>query len=222
MKTLFLHALEDITVKLPEKELAKLPKKICLVTVIQFHNQLSAIQKQLEKAGKKVHVPQTTHTFLEGHLLGCNVEELKGDFEAFLYIGDGLFHPKALLIRNRKPVYVYNPITKQFFEVDRKETEEIEKKKKAALKTFYTSKEIGVLITTKIGQARLPDALKLKEKFPDKSFYFLLDNTIDFSRLEDFNFIQCYVNTACPRLGYDDTIRTEKPLIEIDELLLQN
>ncbi|HLD05547.1 MAG TPA: diphthamide synthesis protein [Candidatus Nanoarchaeia archaeon] len=222
MRTLFLHAWEDVKVKLPEKEIAKLPKKLCLLTVIQFHDQIKSIQKALEKAGKKVLIPQTTHTFLQGHILGCNVEELKGDFEAFLYIGDGLFHPKALLMRNQKPVFAFNPLTSQFFEVDKKEVEAIQKKKKQALNAFYHAKEVGILITTKIGQARLPDAIKLKEKFKDKNFYFLLDNTIDFSKLEDFNFIQCFVNTACPRLGYDDTVRTHRPLVEIDEILLQD
>ena len=43
-------------------------------------------------------------------------------------------------------------------------------------------------------------------------------DTLDFAELENFPFIECYVNTMCPRIGMDDTIRTAKPIVNIDDI----
>ena len=72
------------------------------------------------------------------------------------------------------------------------------------------------MITTKPGQNNLKKALELKA---DKNIYYFLDDTINFAELENFNFIDCWVNTACPRIAYDDSIKIAKPIINIGELI---
>ena len=84
-----------------------------MFTTIQFIDSLALIKKQLEKNNIKVKLFKTKHTKYKGQLLGCNIEKFSG-IDAFLYLGDGLFHPKALILKNNIPVYVYNPINKGY------------------------------------------------------------------------------------------------------------
>jgi diphthamide biosynthesis enzyme Dph1/Dph2-like protein len=56
------------------------------------------------------------------------------------------------------------------------------------------------------------------KKWPEKSIFTFLCNEISFSELENFNFIDIYVNTACSRIGHEDTIRSPKPIINIDDV----
>ena len=70
----------------------------------------------------------------------------------------------------------------------------------------------------KSGQQRMLMSRKLRSKFPDKEFYFFLYDTLDYQGLEDFPFIECWVNTMCPRIGYDDTNKIAKPIVNLGEL----
>jgi diphthamide biosynthesis enzyme Dph1/Dph2-like protein len=58
----------------------------------------------------------------------------------------------------------------------------------------------------------------LERKYPDKKFYLLLFDTLDFAQLENFNFIECFVNTACPRISYDDSEKFAKKVVDVNLL----
>lgn len=202
---------------LPNNIIKRLPKEIALFTTIQFIDSLEDIKKQLEKENIKAKLYKVKHTQYKGQLLGCSIE--KFDSKNFLYIGDGQFHPKALLLKNPKAkVFVYNPLNKKFFIISEKEIIHWLRKKKGALIKFLSSNNVGVLISTKPGQNKLEEALKLKNKFPEKNLYFFLFNTLDFNELENFPFIEVFINTACPRIAYDDAIRTKKAVINLEDL----
>lgn len=218
MKTIFIEARADIKVKLPDKFIDILPKKIALFTTVQFLDSKDNIIKQLQENKRKVYAIKPKHCVYECQILGCAIEKFEQDFDAFLYVGDGMFHPKALMLKNEKPVFVYNPFSKTFCRLLKKDIEKLQKKQKGALLKFYASKEIGVLITTKPGQFKLKEAEKLKEKYKDKNFYFLAADTIDFNSLEDFPFIECFVNTACQRIAYDDSIKIFTSIINIEDI----
>jgi 2-(3-amino-3-carboxypropyl)histidine synthase len=160
-------------------------------------------------------------------LLGCNAETFDAknygnEFDAFLYIGDGLFHPRALLVNNRKDVYCYDPKINKLNILKKELHDDIEKRTKGRVLKFLTSKNIGILVTTKRGQnnGRRAELLKEKilKKWPDKKIFMLLCSELNFSELENFNFIDVYINTACPRIGHDDTIRSPKPIINMEDV----
>jgi 2-(3-amino-3-carboxypropyl)histidine synthase len=224
MKVVHVEAKLKSKVNLPAELINKLPRRLIVFTTIQLLDSLTGIISSLEKAGKEPMIVKTNHTRHEGQLLGCNIEQYSEytdkEFDAFLYVGDGLFHPKALAWKNEgKKVYTYDPFTDKFSEIKKEDIEQLKKKHNAAISKFIMSKKIGVLITTKPGQHMLKKALKLKEQYQDKEFFFFLDNTFDFGSLEDFPFVEVWVNTACPRIGFDDSIRMSKPLVNIDEIL---
>ena len=218
MKTMFLEARYKEIVKLPKKVIDKLPKRICLFTTVQFIDSVKPIKKQLDNTGKKVFLTKSRHSFHEGQILGCGIEPLDTKADAVLYVGDGNFHPRALVIDNEKPVYYYNPFNKKFGKLDKKDIEKIKKKKKASMMKFLSSDNIGILISTKPGQNMLRHSFNLENDFPDKNFYYILFNTIDFSQLENFPFIDVFVNTACPRIGFEDLDKSPKPIINIDDI----
>lgn len=218
MKTFFIEAKYKGKIELPDELINELPEKIALFSSVQFLDGIADAKKKIEAKNKKVLLLKTEHTKRAGQLLGCNIKEFDEDFDAFLYIGDGCFHPKALVLKNHKPAFAFNPFSKKYFKLDEKEVENMKKKIKGALMKFMASKEIGVLISTKPGQNQTKQAQELEKRFPDKKFYLLVFDTIDFAELENFPFIECFVNTACPRISYDEAEKIAKPVVNIDDL----
>lgn len=206
---------------LPEEFMQTLPKKLILFTTVQYFNSLNNIQKQLENQGIAVKLIKPRHTCYNGQILGCSNQEIieEGDF---LFIGDGLFHPKALLLKNTRTVYVFNPKTEESFVLTTKDVEGMKKKIWANYVKFLSSKKIGVLLTTKFGQYKPQLMESLKKDFPDKEFYFFLDNTYDFASLENFPFIDCFLNTMCERIGYDDSDVQGLSILNVEDLYSLN
>jgi 2-(3-amino-3-carboxypropyl)histidine synthase len=220
METLFIEASSGLDIVPPKKSINQLPKSIGLFTTVQHARKIGDVKKALEAAGRKVHLLKGAHSRYDGQALGCDLFSLKPsrEIEAFLYIGTGEFHPKELLMLQKKPVYIYNPGSKRFYQLGKKDIEQIQRRRKGARLRFLSSTKIGVLITTKPGQQGLAAALRLREIYPGKDFFFLIADTFDFSSLENFPFIECYVNTACPRIGYDEQENLGKPIINIADI----
>lgn len=180
-----------------------LPKTIAIAYSVQFQSLAFEAKKILEKDRKITLIVQ---------VLGCSNPRFPKETEAILHFGEGKFHAVALSFESGLPVYVYED--NKLLKVSHEDVEKLEKKRKAAILNFLNSDKVGVLISTKPGQQRLKRALEIKDKFPDKQFYFFLENTINIKEFENFG-IKCWVNTACPRLNYDYAIMN---LTEIEKL----
>ncbi len=216
MDILHVEAKYQRIIALPQEFIAKLPKTIALFTTVQFIDSLPIMQKQLSNAGKKVILQQPRHTQYKGQLLGCSTNlELHDDA---LYIGTGLFHPKALLLRNDISVYTYDPISGKDAVYTKEVAQSIRKKVLGAYAKFIASKHIGVLITLKPGQQKAYLAKNLEKDYPDKEFYYFVDNTFQLQELENFPFIDTYLNTMCERMGYDDMTVEGMSLLNIEDL----
>ncbi|MFH2019997.1 MAG: diphthamide synthesis protein [archaeon] len=218
MKVLFIETRYKSKIKLPKKIIEKLPRKIGLFFTAQLLSNLESVKKEIEKTGREVKLFKTKHTKYLGQIYGCNLEKFSG-VDAFLYIGDGLFHPKALVLGNNVPVHIYNPTTHEYLVLTKESMKDELRRQKAGYAMFLTKSSIGVLISTKMGQSYLPLSMNLKTKYPDKKFYFIVYDTIDVNSLQDFPFIEVWVNTACPRIGWDDTKRIGKPMVDIGTVL---
>lgn len=225
MKMFFIETKAKVGIDFPAKLAGKLPRRICLAASVQFVDKLPQLQQQLGKNGKAVSLLKARHSKHVGQILGCGYSKMEFDAantDAFLYIGDGMFHPEALLLGSNKDVYCFDPFTKEFRKLGREWAERIRKKEKGALLAFLNSDRIGVVVTVKPGQLGVQVSLKnifsLQQKFPEKKFYYLVCDTIDFQQLRNFPFIQCFVNTACHRM-MDDYDKFPKPVINIEEVL---
>ncbi|MBU1976153.1 MAG: 2-(3-amino-3-carboxypropyl)histidine synthase subunit [Nanoarchaeota archaeon] len=205
MKVVYVDVNYLVNIKFPKEFIDDLPETIGLFTTAQYLNQLDHMKTQLEDAGKHVKLFKAKHTEVPGQILGCNIQEFTG-VQAILYVGDGSFHPKALAMKNDIPIFSYNPLSKKYEHIT-------VKPRTGLIQAFNTAKSIGVLITTKPGQQKIEQALELGKRFPQKNFYFLIANEIN--NLENFPFIDFYVNTACPRIATDDL---DKPSMNLEEL----
>jgi 2-(3-amino-3-carboxypropyl)histidine synthase len=201
---------------LPQEFAQQLPSPLIVFTTTQFIDALPTITKQLEDAGKKVILLQPRHTSCKGQILGCSTNlSLEHDV---LYLGTGIFHPKSLVLRNNITVYTYNPLTREQQSYSPDAAHAIRKKVKGAYAAFLMAKHVGVLITLKPGQQKAYMTEKLAEQYPDKTFYYFVDNTFSLASLQDFPFIDMFLNTMCERMGYDDMDVEGLTLLNIEDL----
>ena len=201
-------------------------KVIALYASVQCSGKLDPVIEQLKAVGVKVISSKPTRTAANFQILGCDMyrENLKLEEEpdAFLYIGDGMFHPEALLLAQKddvkmKEVIRYNPMIGKYDVLGVKDLERMIKRYKGSLLKFLGADKEGVIVTTKPGQIQLNQGKQLPEKYPDKRFYYFLGGTIDLGDLENFNFIKMWVNTACPRIATADDL--EVSMININDAL---
>lgn len=212
-------------------EYCKKFKVIAIYAAVQFIHGIEPVIKQLEDAGVKVISSKPDRTDVKYQLLGCDSFhkslKLSEEPEAFLYIGDGVFHPRALVLAQKdqeefKEIIRFDPTGNLMTKMGEDDCNKIFKKYRGSLMRFISSDTVGILITMKPGQQQFNFAKKLEEKYPNKKFYYFADNNIDFGQLEGFNFIECWVNTACPRIGFDDSVNLDLALLNINDALEAN
>lgn len=209
-----------------------LPKKIGLATTVQFLNYVDEIKQFLKDNGKEVYIDKVRQKY-EGQLLGCDTvaaEKIKDNVDAFLYIGTGVFHPLGIAINSGlasesnaslasqyKEVYCYDPIHSIMSKVDQEQIKKYNLKRKGAYLKFLEADEIGILVSLKPGQNNFKKAVELKSQLKDKNCYIFAFDTLDFSQIENFPFIECWVNTACSRI-LDDYSKFPKPLVDLSDI----
>ena len=130
MKTLFIEAKYEGKLDLKKIPIDKLPDKIGLISSVQFVDYLKTIKYYLEKKNKKIFLEKGKQKY-KGQILGCDVsaaKKIEKKSDAFLYIGDGRFHPLGIALKTDKKVYCFNPIDNIFSETKKEEIEKIKKK----------------------------------------------------------------------------------------------
>jgi 2-(3-amino-3-carboxypropyl)histidine synthase len=205
MKAIFIETRYKKNIRLPASMIKGLPKKIGLFSVVQFMSSFEGLKRQIESTGRYVKIFKTKHTRYPGQLLGCNVEKFHGT-QGFVYIGD-------------VPVYAYDPLSKRVKIITADDVLHNKKRELGAFAKFLRSDNIGVLVSLKPGQNRYHEARALVKQYPDKKFYYFVDNTLDYSDTENFPFIECYVNTACSRIAVENAIHFNKPIINLDKVI---
>jgi len=226
---LLIEAFYKEEIKLSAKAIKTLKqfKKVAVFAAVQFI-KLDTVIKQLKELNIE---PLTTHgkrTSGENQLLGCDCfetsfqnQDIFDEADAILYVGDGLFHPKAMVLAqkgsdNPKDVILFDPISDTVKQIGQKDIDLQLKKYKANLMRYMSAEKVGVLVSTKTGQQYLQNALKFK-KNSDKQVYIFVGDTLNYADMENFPFIEVWINTACPRIGYDDVTNMPKPLININD-----
>ncbi|MEM2954650.1 MAG: diphthamide synthesis protein [Candidatus Nanoarchaeia archaeon] len=229
MKILYLSCPAKIDV-IPalKKNLAKLKgySKIALLTTAQFLPQLKNIKKLLKENNLEILIGKPKHTAIaKGQILGCDISAglaVEKESDCFLYIGTGEFHPLGLALYTNKPILILNPYTQILTEISLEEKNKILKQKILKLAKLKEAKNIGILASIKPGQYELQEKIiPLKEKLEKqnkKVYLFVADNIADIE-LQNFMFIDLWINTACPRLIED---HFSKPIINAIMLKSEN
>lgn len=199
------HAKSNIDVRIPDKKLKLLPKlNWGVVTTIQHQHKIKDVLDQLRTA------------MLAGQVLGCNAseaEKIKDKVDAWLFVGSGEFHPVQVQLKTGQPVWLWNPSSQELGELPKERSDSWRKRKQGQLNKFLHAKRVGIIVTTKMGQKNLMRGLELA-KSKDKEYFMFACDEMDMNEFENFNFIDFWVNTACPRIP-DQAVN----MINIDDLI---
>ena len=239
MDVLFLDAPYHGTVELSKDTLQYLKKKkyktVGLYGSVQFCNQLETVKQQLRDLEINIITSKADRTHVSSQLLGCDnyhsslnlPAQEEQEMDCYLYIGDGKFHPLALVYGQKdkakegiKEIICNDPIQKKMSLVSMNDIKTILQKYKGSLLKFLTAKNIGVIVTIKPGQEQFRPSLALEKKFPEKKFYYFIDNVVSFDQLENFNFIDVWINTTCPRVGFDDQEKFRRGVINLNDAFM--
>lgn len=232
MEMIFIDAKYQGKVELTREAIAALKKfeTVAIFSSVQFTKKIEGIISQLKKEGIRSISSQPERASERYQLLGCDVYyknlRLNDEPDAFLYIGDGMFHPQAIAIAEKdseifKPIICFDPISGKTTSLTKDSIKKIIQKSKYSYAKFLTSDIIGVLISTKYGQEQQKLAKTLTKKYPDKKFYFFLDDNISLGQLDNFPFIQAWVNTACPRIALEDITELRAAVVNVGDLTRQ-
>jgi len=213
MKVQLITAKSMHDVKLTTNALSRLPNgKIGVVTNIQHLHNIKGLLEQLPNA------------VFVGQSVGCRCDNAqKVDVDYFLFVGNGLFHPLRLAMDTDKDIWLWDPVTKQLEKMNEKLIQDYKKKKEISYKKFLMADNVGILITCKPGQnngvlseyskdKKMSKALELKKR-TDKNYYLFAMDTLQQGDLDNFPFIDMWVNTACNRIGDEKT-----NILEIQDL----
>ncbi|MDD1673022.1 MAG: diphthamide biosynthesis enzyme Dph2 [Methanomicrobiales archaeon] len=188
-------------------------KRIGLVTTAQHAHLVMAMVEWLGKNGfEAVVVEGSPRTPLPGQVLGCSFESARrtGATE-ILYVGTGLFHPLGVQLATKARVIALDPFSREIQVVD---ASHLLRRRFAMIEKARKAKTIGVIVSLKRGQQRWDLARRLIALSNRAVLIVMHDITPD----ELLNLgMECYVNTACPRLVYDDQSQFPAPLLTPSE-----
>jgi len=197
-------------------------KKIGLVTTVQHIGQLGEIKGFLERNGKKVFVGRHgKRAKYNGQILGCDVGSVRSiekKVDCFLFFGGGLFHAVGGAVATEKPFLAVDPFMRNLKWMEEGRRKEMGRRK-GALLAALTAKNFGIICSTKPGQFNLKTARKLKGmlKRNGRNAEILICNEVNYESLNNFLEIDCFVNTACPRIA-EDYERVRKPILGVEEV----
>jgi 2-(3-amino-3-carboxypropyl)histidine synthase len=200
----------------------RMPSKVGLLATVQYIEMLPIVKRVLEDSGRKVCIGSgDSRIFYPGQVLGCNCSaavSISEKVDAFLFIGEGDFHPLAAAFGVSIPLLILNPVTGELRDVT-DVRDRILRKRFAAIERAKTANDFLVIVCGKVGQNRMSVALdvcrKLKEK--GKKAYLVMMDEITPNSLLPFK-ADAYVCTACPRIAMDDSVRYTHPMLTVTEV----
>ncbi len=199
-----------------------LPKRVGLLTTYQFRDWLPAIQQHLEKMGLEVHIgPPDRRVAYAGQLLGCDYHTatvIEKDVDGYLYVGTGEFHPLGVaMLLPQKPIVIADPERGTARDLGDLR-DRILRQRHAAIARAQDARTFGIIVSMKIGQARMElarDLEALAEKHGRDASLFLMD-LVSPELLEGYR-VDAWVNTACPRIAIEDILQYKQPILTPQE-----
>lgn len=198
-----------------------LPKRVGLLTTTQFRGWLPKIKEHLESNGHEVRIGEPDRRVAyAGQLLGCDYHTataVAGDVDGYLYIGTGDFHPLGVAMLIDKPVVIADPergTARTLADLK----DRVLRQRHAAIARAHDARTFGIIVSRKIGQARMELARDLKglaEKHGKAAQIFLMDLVAP-EFLEGYR-VDAWVNTACPRIAIEDVLQYKRPMLTPQE-----
>ncbi|MDD1667256.1 MAG: diphthamide biosynthesis enzyme Dph2 [Methanomicrobiales archaeon] len=188
-------------------------KRVGLVTTAQHLHLLDRMVEFLEEKGiEAVIAGGSGRARYPGQVLGCSFSNARATgCSEILYVGTGLFHPEGIQLATGVRVIALDPYLGTATEVS---ADRLKRRRFALIEKARGAERIGILVSTKSGQGRPALARRLAGLSGHAVLVALCEVSPD--ALLNLGF-DCYVNTACPRLAYDDQLRFPVPVLSPPE-----
>jgi len=188
-------------------------KEIALVTTVQHVHLVPEMEHYFRTQGITVAVAEGSgRTPYRGQVLGCSFAAAKiAPANEVLFVGTGLFHPIGMALTTRKRVVALDPLTGFAQEVS---GDALMRRRFAVMEKARGAKSVGIIVSSKTGQQRMDLARRLASLAPHAVLVMMCEVSPD--ELLNLGFA-AYVNTACPRLAYDDQVRFPVPVLSPQE-----
>jgi len=197
-------------------------QNIGLITTVQHIHHISAVSKMLTSRGFRVKLGKAGgHLRHDGQILGCDyttAERIRGDVDAYLYIGGGVFHPLGVTLVTGKPVVAADPYLNSATRMNDL-GRQLRRRRQATIAKAAGAKKLGIIVGLKTGQTNMQVAEEFKRKLEKRgrSVTLLCLREITPEALDNFLAVDAFVNTACPRVGVDDSMNYRKPILTLAE-----
>ena len=197
---------------------------IGLATTVQHAGSLGRVAELARSAGHEVIIGRAGgRVKYDGQVLGCDfttVRAVQEQVDAFLVLGSK-FHAIGVAIATGKPTVMANPYERVAEDVGR-EARRVLARRYASVEEAREARCFGIIIGLKPGQFRPQIALRAVKlvKESGREAILLAANEIRPEYLADFEDIDAFVNTACPRLSLEDAGAFGRPLLTYPELLV--
>jgi 2-(3-amino-3-carboxypropyl)histidine synthase len=188
-------------------------KRVGLVTTSQHLHHLPQMVEFLKARGiEAVVAGGSGRARFAGQVLGCSFSGARETgCSEILYAGTGLFHPEGIQLATGARVIALDPYLGTATPVS---AERLKRRRFALIEKARDAGGIGIIVSTKSGQQRLALARRLAA-LSEKAVLVIMCE-VSPGELLNLGF-DCYVNTACPRLAYDDQIRFPVPVLSPPE-----
>jgi 2-(3-amino-3-carboxypropyl)histidine synthase len=225
-KVIMVDAFDDIDFsKIAKRCAIELKKKkftkISLVTSSQYLHSMQKVKEIFEYHGYEVVIGRGKGHLNDGQVFGCEfypVYDTKDQVDAYLFLGQSIFHSASVAIVTQKPTFMLDPYFNEYSEI----SDIARKLEKKAILTVYKAqdaKTIGIIIGLKEGQFANIKALELKRllELAGKKIMLIAMTEITDERLLSFEDIDAFIQVACPRIGTDNHFH--KPVLSVPQAI---
>ncbi|MGC9435059.1 MAG: diphthamide biosynthesis enzyme Dph2 [Methanomicrobiales archaeon] len=188
-------------------------RRIGLVTTVQHAHQVREMQAFFAQEGIDAVVCRGCgRTPLPGQVLGCSFAAAeKTGTDELVVVATGVFHAIGVALSTGARVLAVDPVAG---EVTVPDVDRMLRRRFALIEKARSARRIGIIVSTKSGQARIALARRLASLTPGA--FLVAMREVDPDQLLNLGF-GAYVNTACPRLAYDDQRRFPVPVLSPPE-----
>ncbi len=200
-------------------------KVVGLAASIQYLPLLHKLKEDLEERGRKVLMGfPSSKNLLPGQILGCDVSTVKAvapEVDEFLVVSGGVFHGLGVALWTGKKTWRIDPYRDELIDFSL-----LTKKKLAIIAAKIDearrAEDFGVIIGIKEGQKRMDQfqhvACDLRKM--GKQVVELAMGEISPEKVRSYDWIECFVQTLCPRISIDDIEKFGVPVLSYEQFLI--
>jgi 2-(3-amino-3-carboxypropyl)histidine synthase len=196
-------------------------KKISLVTNSQYLRSVQKVKEIFEYYGYDVVIGRGKGHLNDAQVFGCEfypVYDTKHQVDAYLFLGQSMFHSSSVAIVTQKPTFMMDPYFDEYSEIN-DIADKLEKKAILSVYKAQDAKSIGIIIGLKEGQYAKIKALELKRLLEQegKKILLIAMTEITDERLLLFQDMDAFIQVACPRIGTDNHFH--KPVLSVPQAI---